>query len=143
MLQLWSKNAVIYNLDVETYQDSKGDSLFLAEANVAMDDVPKYFGKGDDLTLKDRDTIRTPIQWSAEPSGGFSTADRARMIRPVVSDGDFAFTKVNAAYDVRKSPTETIAMEPYGYRCDPFRVCRSETEAYVECALSKLRSDLA
>ena len=32
-------------------------------------------GMGEDLTLKERAAIRTPMQWSDEPNGGFSTAD--------------------------------------------------------------------
>ena len=35
-------------------------------------------GMGDNLRLKERAAIRTPMQWSAEPNGGFSTAEHAR-----------------------------------------------------------------
>ena len=31
----------------------------------------------DDLRLKERDCARTPMQWSAEANGGFTTAERA------------------------------------------------------------------
>ena len=35
-------------------------------------------GMGDDLSLKERDAIRTPMQWSGAPNGGFSTAPRKK-----------------------------------------------------------------
>ncbi|MEV6344984.1 alpha-amylase family protein [Actinoplanes sp. NPDC051851] len=52
-------------------------------------------GMGDDLALEGRDSIRTPMQWSALPNGGFSTADPEKLIRPVVTDGDFGYERVN------------------------------------------------
>ena len=33
-------------------------------------------GMGENLRLKERNAIRTPMQWSAEPNGGFSTAGK-------------------------------------------------------------------
>ncbi|MEO5568485.1 MAG: alpha-amylase family protein [Gemmatimonadaceae bacterium] len=48
-----------------------------------------YYGDeiamGDDLTLPERDAVRTPMQWSADANGGFSPAPAARLVRPVVS----------------------------------------------------------
>ena len=52
-------------------------------------------GMGDDLSLTGRDAIRTPMQWSLLPNGGFSTADPASLNRPVISGGEFGFEKVN------------------------------------------------
>ena len=31
-------------------------------------------GMGDDLSLPEREAVRTPMQWSADPNGGFSAA---------------------------------------------------------------------
>jgi maltose alpha-D-glucosyltransferase/alpha-amylase len=42
-------------------------------------------GMGEDLKLKERYAIRTPMQWSGERNGGFSTAERT--IFPVLKDG--------------------------------------------------------
>jgi maltose alpha-D-glucosyltransferase / alpha-amylase len=50
-------------------------------------------GMGDDLSLKGRDSIRTPMQWSANPGAGFS--DAATTMRPVISAGDYRYEKVN------------------------------------------------
>jgi maltose alpha-D-glucosyltransferase/alpha-amylase len=52
-------------------------------------------GMGDDLSLKGRDSIRTPMQWSLLPNGGFSTAEPDRLVRPVVSTGEYGYQKVN------------------------------------------------
>ena len=50
-------------------------------------------GMGDDLSLQQRDSIRTPMQWADGPQAGFSTAKKT--VRPVIADGDFGFPKVN------------------------------------------------
>jgi maltose alpha-D-glucosyltransferase/alpha-amylase len=52
-------------------------------------------GMGDDLSLEGRDAIRTPMQWSLLKNGGFSTAPAEKLARPVVSEGEFAYEKVN------------------------------------------------
>jgi len=50
-------------------------------------------GIGDDLSLPERMCARTPMQWSADRHGGFTTA--ARPLRPVVSDPVFGYERVN------------------------------------------------
>ena len=50
-------------------------------------------GMGDDLTLPERESSRTPMQWSAEMNGGFSTAKRT--VRPVISDPIYGYQRVN------------------------------------------------
>ena len=50
-------------------------------------------GMGDDLSLPERDAVRTPMQWSAEPHGGFSTA--ATTVEPVIDDGVWGYGRVN------------------------------------------------
>jgi maltose alpha-D-glucosyltransferase/alpha-amylase len=52
-------------------------------------------GMGDDLTLEGRDSIRTPMQWSLLPNGGFSSAKPEQLIRPVIADGEYGYEKVN------------------------------------------------
>ena len=52
-------------------------------------------GMGDDLAQPGRNAIRTPMQWSYLPNGGFSTAATKDLVRPVVSGGDFGYETVN------------------------------------------------
>jgi maltose alpha-D-glucosyltransferase/alpha-amylase len=52
-------------------------------------------GMGDDLNLPERAAIRTPMQWSSEPNGGFSTA--TRLVRPVISEGEYRYERINVA----------------------------------------------
>jgi maltose alpha-D-glucosyltransferase/alpha-amylase len=52
-------------------------------------------GMGDDLSQQGRNAIRTPMQWSLKPNGGFSTAPAAELVRPVISGGEYGYEKVN------------------------------------------------
>jgi maltose alpha-D-glucosyltransferase/alpha-amylase len=58
-------------------------------------------GMGDDLDLPERQAARTPMQWSSEPHGGFSTAKKT--VSPVIGKGPFGFAHVNVA-DQRRDP---------------------------------------
>jgi maltose alpha-D-glucosyltransferase/alpha-amylase len=58
-------------------------------------------GMGEDLSLDERNAVRTPMQWCDEPNAGFSTADPARLVRPVVTDRTFGYRRVNAAAQQR------------------------------------------
>ncbi len=58
-------------------------------------------GMGEDLALPQREAIRTPMQWTDEPNGGFSGADS--VFRPAISKGDYSFEHVNAE-DQRREP---------------------------------------
>jgi maltose alpha-D-glucosyltransferase/alpha-amylase len=59
-------------------------------------------GMGDDLTLPDRNPVRTPMQWSSEANGGFSTAAPKALVRPVISKGQFGYQKLNVAAQQRE-----------------------------------------
>jgi maltose alpha-D-glucosyltransferase/alpha-amylase len=66
-------------------------------------------GMGDDLSLPERDAVRTPMQWSAGPNGGFSTVRRQRDLRhPVISGGEFGYEKVNVD-DQQRDPNSLLA----------------------------------
>jgi maltose alpha-D-glucosyltransferase / alpha-amylase len=55
-------------------------------------------GMGDDLSLKERLAVRTPMQWSDAANGGFSTAaDPKRLVLPVIRKGEYGYDKVNVA----------------------------------------------
>ncbi|MER2266016.1 alpha-amylase family protein [Methylobacterium oxalidis] len=52
-------------------------------------------GMGDDLSLKERDCARTPMQWTGEKNGGFTKSDRPTM--PVIGKGPYGYEHVNVA----------------------------------------------
>jgi maltose alpha-D-glucosyltransferase / alpha-amylase len=56
-------------------------------------------GMGDDLSLKERESARTPMQWSDEPHGGFTKHDRP--IAPVIGRGPYGYQHINAAIQRR------------------------------------------
>lgn len=51
-------------------------------------------GMGENLELKGRMSVRTPMQWNGGRNGGFSNADGSRLIDAIV-DGDFGPENVN------------------------------------------------
>jgi maltose alpha-D-glucosyltransferase/alpha-amylase len=63
-------------------------------------------GLGDDLSLPERECARTPMQWSAEPHGGFTTA--RRPVRRVISDPIYGFREVNVAAQ-RRDPGSLLS----------------------------------
>ena len=64
-------------------------------------------GMGDDLSLPERDPVRTPMQWSQDANAGFSSAPRGELCAPVISRGAFGYRHVNAA-DQRRDPSSLL-----------------------------------
>jgi maltose alpha-D-glucosyltransferase/alpha-amylase len=58
-------------------------------------------GMGDDQDLPDRKAVRTPMQWTRDKHGGFSTGNRIEL--PAIAKGPFACHQVNVA-DQRRDP---------------------------------------
>lgn len=58
-------------------------------------------GMGDDLCLPERWPVRTCMQWADDDNGGFSTAPQDRLLHPVITEGDFGPSKVNAVTQQR------------------------------------------
>jgi maltose alpha-D-glucosyltransferase/alpha-amylase len=50
-------------------------------------------GMGENLELKERDAVRTPMQWSAEENAGFSSAKK--LVHPVIDEGLYSYKMVN------------------------------------------------
>jgi maltose alpha-D-glucosyltransferase/alpha-amylase len=78
-----------------------GDRRHVELANSVMFSLPgspviRYgdeIGMGENLALKERDAVRTPMQWANERNGGFSTA--RRLIHPSIRQGVFGYPQVN------------------------------------------------
>ncbi|HEX7184362.1 MAG TPA: alpha-amylase family protein, partial [Thermoanaerobaculia bacterium] len=70
-------------------------SLMLSLPGTPVLRYGEEIGMGDDLSLKERDAIRTPMQWTGGANAGFSTAPAERLHRPVITGGDFGYETVN------------------------------------------------
>ncbi|MFR9779099.1 alpha-amylase family protein [Micromonospora sp. MS34] len=65
-------------------------------------------GMGEDLSLRGREAIRTPMQWSYKENAGFSSAPAEKLVRPVIDKGDFGYEKVNVTAQ-RRDPRSLLA----------------------------------
>jgi maltose alpha-D-glucosyltransferase/alpha-amylase len=54
-------------------------------------------GMGDNISLGDRNGVRTPMQWSGGNNGGFSVAAARRIVPPPITDPIYGFSAVNVA----------------------------------------------
>jgi maltose alpha-D-glucosyltransferase/alpha-amylase len=62
-------------------------------------------GMAENLAIEGRYSVRAPMQWSADPQAGFTTA--SEPCRPLVDDGPFSFREVNAAAQ-RRDPDSLL-----------------------------------
>jgi glycosidase len=76
-------------------------------------------GMGENLAAEGRLAVRTPMQWTPGPNGGFSRADARKLAGPVPDDG-YAPAHVNVA-DQRRDPDSMLAF------------VRTLTHRYREC----------
>jgi maltose alpha-D-glucosyltransferase/alpha-amylase len=60
-------------------------------------------GMGDNIYLGDRDGVRTPMQWSPDRNGGFSSSDFAQLYLPPLMDPVHGFQAVNVEAERRDS----------------------------------------
>ncbi len=52
-------------------------------------------GMGDNVYLGDRDSVRTPMQWSGDRNAGFGRANPQKLFLPVIIDPEYHFETVN------------------------------------------------
>ncbi|HIK20212.1 MAG TPA: maltose alpha-D-glucosyltransferase [Synechococcus sp. M44_DOE_062] len=52
-------------------------------------------GMGDNIYLGDRNSVRTPMQWSADRNAGFSRANPQKLYLPIVIDAEYHYETVN------------------------------------------------
>ena len=64
-------------------------------------------GMGDDLSLPERNSIRTPMQWSNQKNGGFSTVAADTLVRPVITEGEYGYKQLNVL-DQRRDETSLL-----------------------------------
>jgi len=54
-------------------------------------------GMGDNISLGDRNGVRTPMQWSGGWNAGFSIAETERLYAPIIHDPVYGYPAVNVA----------------------------------------------
>jgi maltose alpha-D-glucosyltransferase / alpha-amylase len=52
-------------------------------------------GMGDNIWLGDRDSVRTPMQWTPDRNAGFSLCDPGRIYLPVIMDPVYGYQALN------------------------------------------------
>jgi maltose alpha-D-glucosyltransferase/alpha-amylase len=52
-------------------------------------------GMGDNIYLGDRNSVRTPMQWSSDRNAGFSRANPQQLYLPVIIDPEYHYETVN------------------------------------------------
>ncbi len=68
-------------------------------------------GMGDNIYLGDRDSVRTPMQWSADRNAGFSRANPQQLYLPVNIDPEHHFESVNVEAQLNNSSSLLWAMK--------------------------------
>ena len=58
-------------------------------------------GMGDNLKLKERLAVRTPMQWDDSKNGGFSASDT--VVRPVINSYPYGYDRVNVKEEIQDS----------------------------------------
>jgi len=62
-------------------------------------------GMGDDLRLKEREAVRTPMQWSGERGAGFTRSDKP--VTPLIDKGLYAYSHLNVEHQ-RRDPSSLL-----------------------------------
>ncbi|MEY9213625.1 maltose alpha-D-glucosyltransferase/alpha-amylase [Thermobifida halotolerans] len=52
-------------------------------------------GMGDNIWLGDRDSVRTPMQWTPDRNAGFSRCDPGRLYLPLIMDPIYGYQAIN------------------------------------------------
>ncbi len=62
-------------------------------------------GMGENLALKEREAVRTPMQWSDDFQAGFSTA--TKLVNPIIDQGPYNYMQVNVEAQ-RRDPNSLL-----------------------------------
>src|SRR6478735_5438822 len=78
-------------------------SLMFSLAGTPVLFYGEEIGMAENLDIEGRYAVRSPMQWSAEPNGGFSTVTDPAQLRRPLTTGRFGPDRVNVA-DQRRDP---------------------------------------
>ena len=81
-------------------------SLMLSLAGTPVIFMGDEIGMGENLAIPDRMSVRVPMQWSDGRNGGFSSARKADLVRPMAT-GKLGFKHVNVAAQ-RRDPDSLL-----------------------------------
>ncbi len=96
-------------------------------------------GMGDNIWLADRDSVRTPMQWTPDRNSGFSTADPGKLYLPLVQSLVYHYAHVNVEAQLAQ-PTSllhwvhgmlTVRRRHPALGLGDFTMLRSENEAVL------------
>ena len=90
-------------------QDDRRKVELLNALLLSMPGTPTIYygdeiGMGDNVYLGDRDSVRTPMQWSSDRNAGFSSADPQRLFLPTITDPQHHFESINVEAQ-RRNPS--------------------------------------
>lgn len=94
-------------LDADPRRVKLAYSLLFALPGTPVLFYGEEIGMGENLDLEERVAVRSPMQWSAQKNGGFSTASPSRLSRSVTS-GSFGPEHVNVA-GARRDPDSLLS----------------------------------
>lgn len=57
-------------------------------------------GMGDNISLNDRDGVRTPMQWNAGLNAGFSKRENNQLYLPIIDKGKYSYKKLNVEQQI-------------------------------------------
>src|SRR3970282_2693731 len=94
-LNLGNRRRVAPLLDNNLAKISLANSLLFTLPGSPVIYYGDEIGMGDNIWLKDRDGVRTPMQWNNQKNAGFSGADRP--FNPVIDTSPYDPAHVNVA----------------------------------------------
>lgn len=64
-------------------------------------------GMGDDLSLEGRESVRTIMQWSNDARGGFTDSTKKKLIKKLISKGEYSYKELNVEQQ-RRDPDSLL-----------------------------------
>ena len=81
------------------------NSIILSIPGTPISYYGDEIGMGDNIYLGDRNSVRTPMQWTPDRNGGFSRADPAQLFLPCIMDPLYGYDAVNVEAQTRSLPS--------------------------------------